>query len=186
MTMSHHDQQATRFNHRVSTLSETEHVSVEQFRHGMRRFAGAVNIITVRLDGVSFGLTATSVCSLSAEPPRLLACVNMKGATFDAIQQRGAFAVNALAVGQEAVALQFGGGGNADIDRFETGNWHHSGAMDLPILQGACCAFECSLCEVIDSGTHALLIADIIHVSPSLSAPPLVYHDGTFCGLLEL
>lgn len=186
MTIALHHDPGLPFSHRVRPQPATDHVNTDQFRHGMRRFAGAVNVITVRLDGMSYGLTATSVCSLSAEPPRLLACVNMKGVTFDAIRQRGAFAVNTLAVGQEAVALRFGGGGNGDTDRFDSGNWRHGGAMELPILEGACCAFECSLCEVIDSGTHAMLIADVVHVSPSLTAPPLVYHDGNFCGLLEL
>lgn len=186
MTIAGHHEQAPRFHHRVSTQSGTAHVGIDQFLDGMRRFAGAVNVITVQLDAKPYGLTATSVCSLSAEPPRLLACVNMKGVTFEAIRRKGAFAVNTLAVGQEAVARQFGSRVDADTDRFETGNWRHSDTLGLPVLEGACCTFECSLCEVIDSGTHALLIADITDVRPSLSAPPLVYHDGTFCGLLEL
>lgn len=178
--------QTIRFSHRVDTRPEAKHVSMDKFLGGMRRFAGAVNIITVRQGGVSYGLTATSVCSLSAEPPRLLVCVNMKGASFDAIRQRGALAVNTLAVGQEDTAQRFGGAGDANIDRFETGKWQLSPTFDLPMLEGACCTFECSLCEVIDSGTHALMIADIVQISPSISAPPLVYHDGTFCGLLRL
>ena len=186
MTVTLEPDKTTRFSYRVGTPPAKGRVSVDKFRHGMRHFAGALNVITVQLDGASYGLTATSVCSLSAEPPRLLACVNIKGSSFEAIRQRGAFAVNTLAFGQEAVALRFSGGGNADTDRFETGIWQRSKSLDLPILEGACCVFECSLCEVIDSGTHALLIADIIDVLPSVSAAPLIYHDGTFRGLLEL
>jgi flavin reductase (DIM6/NTAB) family NADH-FMN oxidoreductase RutF len=38
----------------------------------MRRLAGGVTIVTARLGEIRAGLTATSVCSLTAEPPRLL------------------------------------------------------------------------------------------------------------------
>lgn len=186
MNIALQQSETDQFHHRVNPQPSTAPVSTQQFLQGMRRFAGAVNIITVNFEGVSYGLTATSVCSLSAEPPRLLACVNMKGATFKAIQDKGAFAVNTLAVGQEGIASSFGGAVNGDLDRFAAGDWGQSSELGLPLLKDACCTFECALCEIIDSGTHALLIADIVHVTPSTRAAPLVYHDGAFCGLLEL
>src|SRR6266850_965130 len=43
-----------------------------QFKIGMRTLAGAVNIITCMHAGHRYGMTATAVCSASAEPPTVL------------------------------------------------------------------------------------------------------------------
>ena len=51
-------------------------VDVEQFKTGMRSLAGAVNIITTTHAGHPYGMTATAVCSASADPPTVLICVN--------------------------------------------------------------------------------------------------------------
>ena len=51
-------------------------VPTADYTAGMRRLAGGVTIVTTRLGEARAGLTATSVCSLTAEPPRLLACVH--------------------------------------------------------------------------------------------------------------
>ena len=52
-------------------------ISSEAFRAGMRHLAGAVTVLAASgADGAPIGLAATAVCSLSAEPAALLACVN--------------------------------------------------------------------------------------------------------------
>ena len=43
-------------------------VDAGQFKIGMRTLAGAVNIITSMHSGHRYGMTATAVCSASAEP----------------------------------------------------------------------------------------------------------------------
>ena len=48
----------------------------EVFRASMRNVPSAVAILTAHADGADFGMTATAVCSLAANPPKLLACVN--------------------------------------------------------------------------------------------------------------
>lgn len=50
--------------------------SAERFRNGMSRLAGACTIVTSCHDGERARLTATAACSASAEPPRLLVCLN--------------------------------------------------------------------------------------------------------------
>ena len=55
---------------------EAKPVEAEQFKVGMRTLAGAVNIITSVHSGHRYGMTATAVCSASADPPTVLACIN--------------------------------------------------------------------------------------------------------------
>jgi flavin reductase (DIM6/NTAB) family NADH-FMN oxidoreductase RutF len=57
------------------------------FRAAMARFPGAVTIITARQGTERRGITATAVCSVSAEPPSLLVCVNRKTGTCAAIRE---------------------------------------------------------------------------------------------------
>ena len=54
----------------------------DRFRQGMRRLAGACTIVTSVAPGQGregwVGLTATAVSSVTADPARLLVCINRK------------------------------------------------------------------------------------------------------------
>src|SRR5207248_11618552 len=67
-----------------------------QFKIGMRTLAGAVNIITSMHAGHRYGMTATAVCSATAEPPTVLACINKLAGTHGAVAQGQAFCGNVL------------------------------------------------------------------------------------------
>ena len=67
-----------------------------QFKLGMRSLAGAVNIITSRHGGHLFGMTATAVCSATAEPPTVLVCINRNTTTHEAVTEAEIFCVNVL------------------------------------------------------------------------------------------
>ena len=71
-------------------------VNAEQFKLGMRGLAAAVNIVTAAHAGHRYGMTATAVCSVSAEPPTVLACINKSTATHAAIVKSEAFCINVL------------------------------------------------------------------------------------------
>ena len=64
----------------------------------------SVCVITTALGGERFGLTATAVSSVSAEPPRLLVCINKSGVSHDKILAAGRFCVNVLAEEQDKIA----------------------------------------------------------------------------------
>jgi flavin reductase len=59
-----------------TSMDDLTHVSLDEFREGMAVLAGAVNIVTTDGPGGRAGLTASAVCSVTAEPPTLLVCVN--------------------------------------------------------------------------------------------------------------
>src|SRR4030088_3115701 len=61
--------------------AKSDEVDAQQFRTGMRSLAGAVSIITSAQAGHRYGMTATAVCSASAEPPTVLICVNKLATT---------------------------------------------------------------------------------------------------------
>ena len=64
-------------------------VATADFIAGMRRLAAGVTIVTANQGELRAGLTATSVCSLTAKPPRLLACVHRDADAHDMILDSG-------------------------------------------------------------------------------------------------
>lgn len=150
------------------------------FLAGMRKVAGAVSVITTRgNDGERRGLTATAVCSLSAEPPSLVACVNRKTWVAQFVPDSGVFAVNVLSHAQEPIARTFAGQTTlAAGDRFSVGDWR-AGATGAPIVGGALVSFECRLEQVVDHTTHIILIGRVVETVPG-DGHSLVYLDGGF------
>ena len=53
----------------------SQRVDAVQYKLGMRTLAAAVNIITSIHSGHRYGMTATAVCSVTADPPTLLVCI---------------------------------------------------------------------------------------------------------------
>lgn len=150
------------------------------FKQAMRYLTGAVTIVTTGDDSDRRGLTATAVCSLSAEPPRLLACINRSGSTFDLISESRTLGINILSSGHTDLAMRFAGMTDiGDVDRFAEGEWTrlHSGA---PILDSALTSFDCRVETAIDVGTHAIIIAEIIGIKQQEGGDPLVYAHSDF------
>lgn len=163
-------------------------ISAEDFKQGMRRLGGAVNIVTAANDGVWAGLTATAVTSLSAEPPRLLACVNRQGATYDTISRGRKLAVNVLGVNHKELAMRFAGmDGEPENERFDGGNWTAE-AGDAPVLGDALVSFGCDVENIMDVGSHGIVIGNIRTIKVGNGGPiaPLCYVDGAWAQLTGL
>ena len=81
----------------------------EQFKVGMRTLAGAVNIITSAHAGHRYGMTATAVCSATADPPTVLVCINKLATTHGAVAKSKAFCVNVLRAEDWELSTTFSG-----------------------------------------------------------------------------
>src|SRR5437870_7894087 len=90
-------------------LAKSVEVDAQQFKMGMRSLAGAVNIITSAHAGHRYGMTATAVCSASAEPPTVLVCVNKLATTHGAIARGRVFCVNVRRADDWALSTTFSG-----------------------------------------------------------------------------
>jgi flavin reductase (DIM6/NTAB) family NADH-FMN oxidoreductase RutF len=152
----------------------------EDFKRGMRSHAAGVTIITTADDGRRSGLTATAVCSLTAEPPQVLVCVNRRAHAHDLILRGGRFCVNVLAHDQQALAACFAGqDGLEGGERFTRGEWTtlRTGA---PVLRGCLVGFDCEVVETLPTSTHTVFIGQVVAVSPSAPGQALLYADGGY------
>jgi len=168
-----------------SNAAENCLVDSAAFCAGMARLSGACSIITTSHQGELAGLTATAVCSVSAEPPRLLVCVNENVRAHQLISESGRLGVNVLNGGHEGLARRFAGmvEGVAGAARFEEGNWCE-GKNGTPMLCDALVGFECNVIEQTRSGTHSIFLCEVIDViSPEDADSALVYFNRNFVDL---
>lgn len=169
----------------VSNLAAYEATTPEAFRHGMRRLAGACTIITsANGSGASegwVGLAATALSSVTADPPRLLVCVNRNVWAHKAITASGVLAVNVLGKAQESILGRFSGAGIcAPEEKFHVGNWR-TGVTGAPLLGEALVSFDCAVTETIAASTHDIFLADVLEVHAQDNVvDPLIYFNGTF------
>src|SRR3954468_20054377 len=90
--------------------SAEKRVDAEQFKVGMRTLAGAGNIISSLHGGHRYGMAATAVCSATADPPTVLACINKLATTHGAVAKSKAFCVNVLRAEDWELSTTFSGG----------------------------------------------------------------------------
>ncbi len=151
----------------------------DQFKRGMRRLASGVSIVTTVDAGERYGLAATSVVSVSADPPTLLVCVDRKSTSNPAIAHAGFFCVNLLAQADHDVARRFGSSADRDI-RFSGRQWSAL-VTGAPVLIDALASFDCAVVEAIDVASHTVFIGRVEAIELwQENIVPLVYHDGKY------
>ncbi|MDR5836248.1 flavin reductase family protein [Caballeronia sp. LZ034LL] len=159
----------------TATATDSEH----SFQDAMALFAAGVTAVTTLRDGKPAGLIATSVCSLSSDPPSLVVCVNKNASAHDAIVKHGTFAVNLLSVEQSDIVDRFRAAkGDA---RFEPGQWTtlETGA---PVLADAAVVLDCRLDKCHDGYTHSIFVGVIERISSrrDVDSACLLWHGRSF------
>jgi flavin reductase (DIM6/NTAB) family NADH-FMN oxidoreductase RutF len=144
------------------------------FRGFMAGFpSGVVVVTTVGGNGEPLGLTCSSLCSVSVEPPLLLVCIANASRTLHALQASGLFAVNLLHEDARHVARTFATGGP---DRFGTVDWAPTEAARMPRLErDAHAVAECAVHELVVAGDHTIVIGEVLEVQRLLPTAPLLY-----------
>lgn len=151
----------------------------DKFKSAMRRLAATVNVITCESGGTRFGITATAVTSLSANPQSLLVCVNRASSICPVIEARRAFAVNILAAHHVEISRAFGGAVSGS-KRFMTGSWQET-EDGLPLLGDAQASLICDLDSTVPYGTHNVFFGRVREIHLSGEVSPLIYGDGRYC-----
>jgi flavin reductase (DIM6/NTAB) family NADH-FMN oxidoreductase RutF len=155
-------------------------VDISSFKSAMRALAGGVAVITVGKGDDITGFTATSVCSLSVEPPRLIVCVSHSSTSWNALQKYPHFGVNFLRNDERALADRFAGrDGREGPERYIGADWTTI-ATGTPILKDGLAALDCEVDEMLSRYDHAIVIGRVRAVRIRLGAPPLVYWQGNY------
>lgn len=149
-----------------------------QFRAAMRRLAASVAVVAARGESGPVGMAATSVTSLTVDPPAVLVCVNRATALHGLLVPTAPLSVNLLARDQQDVSAAFGGGVPQD-ERFRIGEWRE-GPDGVPELVGAQANLACVIDAMLAYGTHSIVIARVLRATVSDAVTPLIYQDGAY------
>jgi flavin reductase (DIM6/NTAB) family NADH-FMN oxidoreductase RutF len=163
---------------------EAKPVDGEQFKLGMRTLAGAVNIITSTHAGHRYGMTATAVCSATADPPTVLACINKLASTHAAVAKSKVFCVNVLRAEDWELSTGFSGAQSGEA-RFKSRDWTRL-ATGSPVLIDALVSFDCRVVKKLVHGTHTIFLGQVEQVLFGNKGKPLLYSEGQYAKLASL
>ena len=155
-------------------------VSPDQFRSALAAYATGVTVVTAIGSNGPSGATANAVTSLSLDPPMMLACLDRGSRTLTSVRAAGLFGVNALAAGQEDLALRFAGK-DPQPAKWEGGGWEERHGS--PRLNDCLMWVACELRDLIDGGDHLILTGSVLEAD-SRDAQPLLFHRGAYRDLL--
>jgi flavin reductase (DIM6/NTAB) family NADH-FMN oxidoreductase RutF len=154
---------------------------VSAFKGAMRRLAATVTIVTGGQPGHHGGFAATAVCSVSADPPALLVCVNRSASLHASLTMGSLFCVNLLH-GAHTELSQVFGGKVVPEERFKFGDWDHD-ADNIPYLLDAQANVFCAVDALMPYGTHTIVVGKVRHVRLHGEIAPLIYSDGRFIAI---
>jgi flavin reductase (DIM6/NTAB) family NADH-FMN oxidoreductase RutF len=145
----------------------------------LRHLPRAVSVVTFPRGADWFGVTATSLSSLSVEPPTILVSFDC-AASISPLATQAPFGVSVLAASHAEIADRFGRGAlvEAGPDDFE-GSWV-TAVSGVVLRSDAVAALECESEEILDRHGRAIVIARIRNVFKIGGSGALVYWRGAY------
>jgi flavin reductase (DIM6/NTAB) family NADH-FMN oxidoreductase RutF len=153
-------------------------VAKHDFRDVMARVPAGVVVVSARSGNGYRGLTASSLVSISADPPLVLVGLEREAATRAAVLEGKAFNVSVLTRSQEFIADRFAGRAPA-IDPTWHEVPHRLGANGIPLIDGCAAWLECALVEVHGAGDHDICVGEVTAATAG-SGDPLILWDRAF------
>jgi flavin reductase (DIM6/NTAB) family NADH-FMN oxidoreductase RutF len=157
-------------------VRQTPIVDQGRFRRALGQHAAGVVVVT---GPGPVGLTATSLTSVSLDPPLVSFCVGRDSTTWPELRGAESFAINVLAGDQAAIASRFAGRG---LDRFAAPTTWRPGPNGVPILGGTTAHLLCEPYDTIALGDHWLVVGLVVGTGVGATDLPLLYHRGRYGG----
>ena len=139
---------------------------------------GVAIVTTLDEEGEPKGLTTNAVCSVSADPPMLLVCVDRTSRTLAALLHARRFVVNFMSAGCADLCALFAS--KAD-DKFAAVAWE-PGLGGVPCLvEQALAIAECRTEQELEAGDH-LILTGVVEAGrpPDPERVPILYYRRTY------
>ncbi|MFI7301384.1 flavin reductase family protein [Streptomyces sp. NPDC050121] len=146
-------------------------------RSAFRRHAAGVAVITAQSGAGPVGFTATSLTSVSADPPLVSFGINTAGSCWPAVSEASHIGVHMLGEHQQELATHFARSG---ADRFAAPTIWRRGPKGVPILNDVPVWLVCRVVARVPAGEHRVMLAEVVVGSPAGPGRPLIYHQGQF------
>jgi flavin reductase (DIM6/NTAB) family NADH-FMN oxidoreductase RutF len=155
------------------------HASGVACLEALRQLPRAVSVVTFQRGDAWFGVTATSLSSLSVEPPTIILSFDCSAGISQAASQ-APFGVSVLAASHAEIADRFRRGALVEPSQNDSeGSWV-TAASGVALRSDAVAALECESEEIIDRHGRAIVIARIRNVFKIGGSGALVYWRGAY------
>ena len=149
----------------------------EQFLIAMRFLASSVSVVSAQdSNGKLYAMTASSVTSLTVEPPAILVCVNKGASIHDVLVPGGALCINILSNDQQDIS-NLCSSKDPESKRFANDYWNID---ETPFLKDAQSNIFSQVDEVISYNSHSIVIAKVLSAQSADSFNGLIYADGGY------
>ncbi|MGW0811400.1 flavin reductase family protein [Nonomuraea sp. NPDC002799] len=156
------------------TVPSTRDGMPERFRGFMSGFPSGVAIITtVDEQGRPWGMTCSSLCSATTQPPTLMVGLRSASPTLKALLERGSFAVNLLHERAKETAELFASG---TPNRFDLVAWESvQGAGGPHLLEAAHAVADCRVARGVQVGLQHMVFGEPFRIRDLAAPEPLLY-----------
>jgi len=149
----------------------------EQFLIAMRFLASSVSVISAKdSSGNLFAMTASSVTSLTMDPPSILVCVNNSATIHDVLMKGENLCINILQKTQQEIS-NICSSRELESTRFQNNFWDTS---DIPFIKDSQANIFCKVDETVSYHTHKIVIGSVIHSQSAETFNTLMYADGGY------
>lgn len=148
----------------------------EDFKSIFRRHPAGVAVVTLADAGNLIGFTATSVISVSADPPMVAFSVSSASSAWPAIERAETVAISFLTAAQADVSARFATRG---IDRFAGGGWFRLPSGE-PVIDEASSWLRGEILGRTSVGSSFLVAVRAIACMTTAATAPLVFHDRSY------
>jgi flavin reductase (DIM6/NTAB) family NADH-FMN oxidoreductase RutF len=131
----------------------------------LRNLTSPIVAITSEHNGKENGMISDAAVRASIVPsiPRLSVYIHKFNYSHDMIFETGRFGLHLLHTRQFDVVQRLGFASGRDRDKLE-GLPHHRGVLGVPVLDECFAHFECSVANVMDTGSSTLFLGDVMAV----------------------
>ncbi|MCE4946610.1 flavin reductase family protein [Streptomyces noursei] len=165
-----------------ATAGPEEPATAELLRSVFRQHAAGVAVITAFGDK-PVGFTATSLNSVSLDPPLVSFGIGTSNSCWPVIAQAEYVGVHLLAADQRELGATFARSG---ADRFAASTAWQPGPNGVPLLDGVLGRLVCRIVARMPAAGHRIVVAEALTGRTSGPGRPLLYHDGGFHHLAPL
>ena len=149
----------------------------EQFLIAMRFLASSVSVISAKdSSGNLFAMTASSVTSLTMDPPSILVCVNNSATIHDVLMKGENLCINILQKTQQEIS-NICSSRELESTRFQNNFWDTS---DIPFIKDSQANIFCKVDETVSYHTHKIVIARVESSQSAKTFNTLMYADGGY------
>ena len=149
----------------------------EQFLIAMRSLAASVSVISARdAFGKTYAMTASSVTSLSIDPPSILVCVNKDASIHDTLVKDVSLCINILQKNQQEIS-NLCSSKDLESQRFENDLWD---LRETPFLKDAQANIFCKIDQTVSHHSHTIVLAKALKAESKEEFNTLMYGDGGY------